>query len=148
MILIDSSAGSGTPFRWSALANFNRPYFLAGGITPETIPEAFAQLHPWGIDMSSGLETDGLKDKAKIAAAALAIKDSQQLPSTKGEPLMTNGRFGIHGGQYIPETLMNAIIELDEAYTRFKDDPALRQNFSSFLMTMQDVLPIYISPSE
>lgn len=35
----------------------------------------------------------------------------------------TIGRFGTHGGQYIPETLMNAVIELDEAYTRFKDDP-------------------------
>ena len=35
---------------------------------------------------------------------------------------MTNGRFGIHGGQYIPETLMNAVIELEEAYARFKDD--------------------------
>lgn len=133
MILIDSGAGSGTPFRWSALANFNRPYFLAGGITPETIPEAFAQLHPWGIDMSSGLETDGLKDKTKIAAAVLAIKDTQQIPSTKGEPLMTNGRFGIHGGQYIPETLMNAIIELDEAYTRFKDDPAFKAELQQLL---------------
>ena len=38
----------------------------------------------------------------------------------------SKGRFGIHGGQYIPETLMNAIIELDEAYTRFKDDPAFK----------------------
>ncbi len=38
---------------------------------------------------------------------------------------MTNpkGRFGIHGGQYIPETLMNAVIELEEAYNRYKDDP-------------------------
>jgi tryptophan synthase beta chain len=36
---------------------------------------------------------------------------------------MSKGRFGIHGGQYIPETLMNAIIELEEAYNRFKDDP-------------------------
>lgn len=34
-----------------------------------------------------------------------------------------NGRFGIHGGQYIPETLMNAVIELEEAYNRYKDDP-------------------------
>ena len=34
------------------------------------------------------------------------------------------GRFGIHGGQYIPETLMNAVIELEEAYDRYKDDPA------------------------
>ena len=36
---------------------------------------------------------------------------------------MSNGRFGIHGGQYIPETLMNAVTELEEAYNRYKDDP-------------------------
>ncbi|MCD8190674.1 MAG: tryptophan synthase subunit beta [Clostridiales bacterium] len=36
---------------------------------------------------------------------------------------MSNGRFGIHGGQYIPETLMNAVIELEDAYNYFKDDP-------------------------
>ncbi|WP_010251088.1 tryptophan synthase subunit beta [Acetivibrio cellulolyticus] len=36
---------------------------------------------------------------------------------------MSRGRFGIHGGQYIPETLMNAVIELEEAYNRFKNDP-------------------------
>lgn len=33
---------------------------------------------------------------------------------------MSNGRFGIHGGQYIPETLMNAVIELEEAYNHYK----------------------------
>ena len=36
---------------------------------------------------------------------------------------MSNGRFGIHGGQYIPETLMNAVIELEEAYNYYKNDP-------------------------
>ncbi len=36
---------------------------------------------------------------------------------------MSNGRFGMHGGQYIPETLMNAVIELEEAYNHYKDDP-------------------------
>ncbi len=36
---------------------------------------------------------------------------------------MSKGRFGIHGGQYMPETLMNAVIELEEAYNRYKDDP-------------------------
>ena len=46
---------------------------------------------------------------------------------------MTNGRFGIHGGQYIPETLMNAIIELNEAYTRFKDDPAFKAELQQLL---------------
>ncbi len=37
---------------------------------------------------------------------------------------MSKGRFGVHGGQYIPETLMNAVIELEDAYNRYKDDPA------------------------
>ncbi len=36
---------------------------------------------------------------------------------------MSKGRFGVHGGQYIPETLMNAIMELEEAYNHYKDDP-------------------------
>ena len=36
---------------------------------------------------------------------------------------MSTGRFGIHGGQYIPETLMNAVLELEEAYNHYKDDP-------------------------
>lgn len=45
---------------------------------------------------------------------------------------MTNpkGRFGIHGGQYIPETLMNAVIDLEEAYDFYKQDPAFNQELS------------------
>ncbi|MBQ9346824.1 MAG: pyridoxal-phosphate dependent enzyme, partial [Oscillibacter sp.] len=39
---------------------------------------------------------------------------------------MPKGRFGVHGGQYMPETLMNAVIELEDAYERWKDDPAFR----------------------
>ncbi len=42
-----------------------------------------------------------------------------------------NGRFGIHGGQYIPETLMNAVIELEEAYEHYKDDPEFNQELSA-----------------
>ena len=41
----------------------------------------------------------------------------------KKEMTNQNGRFGIHGGQYIPETLMNAVIELEEAYNKYKNDP-------------------------
>ena len=44
-----------------------------------------------------------------------------------------NGRFGIHGGQYIPETLMNAVIELEEAYNYYKEDPAFRTELSGLL---------------
>ncbi|MBR4748036.1 MAG: tryptophan synthase subunit beta [Abditibacteriota bacterium] len=46
---------------------------------------------------------------------------------------MSKGRFGIHGGQYIPETLMNAVIELDEAYLSCKDDPDFRRELSELL---------------
>lgn len=41
-----------------------------------------------------------------------------------------NGRFGIHGGQYIPETLMNAVIELEEAYDHYKKDPAFNRELT------------------
>ena len=44
-----------------------------------------------------------------------------------------NGRFGIHGGQYIPETLMNAVIELEDAYNRLKDDPEFNKELSELL---------------
>ena len=44
--------------------------------------------------------------------------------------VMSRGRFGIHGGQYIPETLMNAVMELEEAYDRCKDDPAFNRELT------------------
>lgn len=43
------------------------------------------------------------------------------------------GRFGIHGGQYVPETLMNAVIELERAYNHYKDDPAFQEELSALL---------------
>ena len=43
---------------------------------------------------------------------------------------MSKGRFGIHGGQYLPETLMNAVMELEEAYDRCKDDPAFNRELT------------------
>ena len=46
---------------------------------------------------------------------------------------MSNGRFGIHGGQYIPETLMNAVIELEEAYNHYKDDPEFNREITELL---------------
>ncbi|HOP99862.1 MAG TPA: tryptophan synthase subunit beta [Acetivibrio clariflavus] len=46
---------------------------------------------------------------------------------------MSKGRFGKHGGQYVPETLMNALIELEEAYNHFKDDPEFNRELSNLL---------------
>ena len=48
---------------------------------------------------------------------------------------MTNpkGRFGVHGGQYLPETLMNAVLQLEEAYDFYKEDPVFQQELTALL---------------
>ena len=46
---------------------------------------------------------------------------------------MSKGRFGIHGGQYIPETLMNAVIELEQAYEHYKQDPQFNAELEELL---------------
>lgn len=46
---------------------------------------------------------------------------------------MSKGRFGVHGGQYMPETLMNAVLELEDAYARYKDDPAFNAELTGLL---------------
>ncbi|MCC5894146.1 MAG: phosphoribosylanthranilate isomerase [Alkalibacterium sp.] len=68
-ILIDSpKPGSGETFDWSALSKDGKefPYFLAGGLSPDNVREAIITLSPLGIDVSSGVETNGQKDEKKI----------------------------------------------------------------------------------
>lgn len=74
-ILLDSGQGSGKPFDWSLLKHVSRPYLLAGGLDPENLSAAIRTLHPFGVDLSSGVETDGLKDFAKIQAAVAAARE-------------------------------------------------------------------------
>lgn len=65
-VLLDSGAGTGTAFDWKLIQNIKRPYFLAGGLDGENVVSAVENLHPWAVDVSSGIETDGLKDKNKM----------------------------------------------------------------------------------
>ena len=53
---------------------------------------------------------------------------------------MTKGRYGIHGGQYIPETLMNAVIELEEAYNHYKNDKEFNDELNTLLNEYAAVL--------
>lgn len=66
-VLLDAGhGGTGTSFDWNLLVNMRRPYFLAGGLSPANISKAISQLHPYAVDVSSGIETDGFKDAAKM----------------------------------------------------------------------------------
>jgi phosphoribosylanthranilate isomerase len=69
--------GHGKPFDWSILDRLDPsiPYMLSGGLTPATVGEAIRRLHPWGVDVSSGVESaPGVKDVAAIRAFIAAAR--------------------------------------------------------------------------
>ena len=74
-ILLDSGAGTGEMFDWSLVQSIRRPYFLAGGLSPGNVSDAVEVLHPYAVDVSSGIETDGVKDKTKMAAFIAAVRN-------------------------------------------------------------------------
>lgn len=75
-VLLDAGAGDGEAFDWSVLENFDRPFFLAGGLGPENIMEAIWKVHPYAVDVSSGIETEGSKDPAKMEAFVKAVHEA------------------------------------------------------------------------
>ena len=79
MILLDSGQGSGETFDWSLAAAATRPFLLAGGLGPGNVARAIEQVRPWGVDMSSGIETDKLKDPGKMEAAVAAVRAARGL---------------------------------------------------------------------
>lgn len=61
--------GTGIALDWTAIERPRRRYVLAGGLEPENVAQAIATLNPWGVDASSGLESEpGIKDAARVAA--------------------------------------------------------------------------------
>lgn len=70
----DRPGGHGAAFDWSVLEGFARAYMLSGGLTPETVAAAVARLAPYAVDVSSGVETGGVKDPALIAAFIAAAR--------------------------------------------------------------------------
>ncbi len=68
-LLLDSGKGTGQTFNWELIAEagFDKPYFLAGGLGPENVADAVKKLKPYAVDVSSGIETDGLKDPEKMS---------------------------------------------------------------------------------
>lgn len=78
-ILLDSrEGGTGIPFDWNLLKYAERPYFLAGGIGLNNINMIMEKYQPYGVDISSGIETKGYKDPEKMAAFVAAVRNQRK----------------------------------------------------------------------
>ena len=73
-ILLDQGGGgTGQTFDWSLIPEIDRPFFLAGGLGVENLETAVRTIHPYAVDLSSSVETDGMKDRDKILKAVQLV---------------------------------------------------------------------------
>lgn len=74
-ILLDNgSGGTGMAFDWSLTAGVSRSYFLAGGLSADNVAQAIGEVHPYAVDVSSGVETDKVKNLGKMRRFVLAVR--------------------------------------------------------------------------
>ncbi len=76
-LLLDAGRGEGGSFDWGWLRDFSRPYFLAGGLTEDNVGRAVESIRPYGVDVSSAIETGGVKDFRKMAAFVQAVRQTE-----------------------------------------------------------------------
>lgn len=75
LVLLDHGAGgSGEAFDWALINSLTRPFFLAGGLTPENVSDAIARTRPMAVDVSSGVETEYVKDAEKVRAFVARVR--------------------------------------------------------------------------
>lgn len=78
-VLLDSTGGgTGRSFDWNLLSGMSRPYFLAGGLDAGNVREAVCRWHPYAVDVSSGIETDGCKDVDKMRAFVEIVRNNMK----------------------------------------------------------------------
>lgn len=80
LVLLDNGAGgTGEGFDHALLNGVKRPFILAGGLSPENVGDIVRVLRPYAVDVSSGIETDGVKDAAKMRAFAEAVRRAKNI---------------------------------------------------------------------
>ena len=118
--------GTGEPFDYALIPELKHPYFLAGGLNNNNIMATTMLCKPAAVDISGGVETEGVKDPEKMQAIINLVHDYEKNSDS-------SGRFGIYGGQYIPETLMPAVKELECAYQHYANDPDIQNELGELL---------------
>lgn len=85
LVLLDNGpGGTGEAFDWALLRDFHaRSYVLAGGLNTENAAAAIAALHPFGLDVSSGIETAGRKDPGKMEKFVRAVREADRQEATR-----------------------------------------------------------------
>lgn len=73
-VLLDNGTGTGQKFDWSLIRGITRPFFLAGGLDPDNVAEAVAEIAPYAVDVSSGIETNKIKDAEKMRTFAKNVR--------------------------------------------------------------------------
>ena len=78
LVLLDAGeGGTGTAFDRELLQHMKRPYLLAGGLDASTVGEAVKRWRPYGVDVSSGIETEGFKDAEKMRAFVTCVREAE-----------------------------------------------------------------------
>ncbi len=136
MLLLDSQVegaygGTGITSDWILAHSIAEqfPVIIAGGLSPENVVSVLDIVSPWGVDVSSGVETDGVKNTERIRAFIEAVKtinkaEDKLIPDSRGY-------FGQLGGRFVPETLVTALEELEAAYNGIMSDPGFWAEFNS-----------------
>jgi len=136
MLLLDSQVegaygGTGVTSDWALAHSIAErfPVIIAGGLSPENVARMLKIVSPWGVDVSSGVETEGVKNTERIRTFINVIKT---FDTTEDKPVPdSRGYFGQLGGKFVPETLVPALQELEIAYHEISADPGFWGEFNS-----------------
>ena len=127
------AGGTGKAFNWEHITRYYEwcqendiELLVAGGITPENVEELVSKFPIHGVDVASGVERDGKKDREKIKTLVERVKGYDNESQMKTVDLGSSG-------QYVPETLMNALEELEQAYRSIQDDESFNQELQTYL---------------